>query len=165
MDLPGGKIRDKGTPIDNLSNFDSSTEEIIYICPLNQAREEKLLFVSSDGLIKLVAGSEFDVAKKTTAATKLNENEKLICAGVVGQGDTLVLQSKKNFFLRISSMGIPEKKKGAAGVRGMRLGDGDALEAAYILTTEDAPVLTVKGKKVHLNKLHISNRDAKGVKR
>ena len=165
LDLPGGRIRDKGTPIDNLSNYDSSTEEIIYICPLNQARGEKLLFVSSDGLIKLVDGSEFDVAKKTTAATKLNDGARLICAGVVGQGDTLVLQSKKNFFLRISSMGVPEKKKGAAGVRGMRLGDGDALEAAYILTTEDSPVLTVKGKKVHLNKLHISNRDAKGVKR
>ena len=165
LDLPGGRIRDKGTPIDNLSNYDSSQEDIIFICPLKKALGERLLFVSSDGLVKLVEGAEFDVAKKTTAATKLNDGATLLLAGVIGQGDTLVLQSKKNFFLRIGAMSIPEKKKGAAGVRGMRLSDGDSLEAAYLLTTEDAPVLTVKGKKVYLNKLHIASRDTKGVKR
>lgn len=165
MDLPGGRIRDKGTPIDNLSNYDSASEEIVFICPLKEARGQKLVFVSSDGLIKLVDAGEFDVAKKTTAATKLNDGAMLICAGFAGQGDTLVMQSENNYFLRIGTLSIPEKKKGAAGVRGMRLADNDSLAAAYILTTEDAPVLTVKGKKVHLNKLHISNRDARGVKR
>lgn len=32
LDIPGGKLRDKGTPIDNLSKFDGTREEIIYLC-------------------------------------------------------------------------------------------------------------------------------------
>ena len=30
MDLPMGKFRDKGVPVDNISNFDSSKETILY---------------------------------------------------------------------------------------------------------------------------------------
>ena len=32
QDLPYGKFRDKGIPIDNVSNFDSTGEQIVYLC-------------------------------------------------------------------------------------------------------------------------------------
>ncbi|MBS7210757.1 MAG: DNA topoisomerase 4 subunit A, partial [Lachnospiraceae bacterium] len=32
LDIPFGKFRDKGTPVDNLSNYDSGEENIVYIC-------------------------------------------------------------------------------------------------------------------------------------
>ncbi|MCD8208107.1 MAG: hypothetical protein LUD72_09245, partial [Bacteroidales bacterium] len=60
---------------------------------------------------------------------------------------------------------IPEKKKGAAGVRGMRLGTGDSLVGAWILREEDSPTAEARGNAVALNRLHIGNRDTKGVKR
>ena len=31
-DIPYGKFRDKGTPIDNLSNYNSSEEQIVFVC-------------------------------------------------------------------------------------------------------------------------------------
>lgn len=34
MVIPYGKFRDKGQPIDNISNYDSTQEEIVYICDL-----------------------------------------------------------------------------------------------------------------------------------
>lgn len=34
LDLPYGKFRDKGIPIDNLSNYSSSEEEIVFISSL-----------------------------------------------------------------------------------------------------------------------------------
>ena len=32
LDLPYGNFRSKGTPIDNVSNFNTSEEQIVYIC-------------------------------------------------------------------------------------------------------------------------------------
>ena len=31
LDLPFGKLRDKGTPVDNVSNYDSAQEQIVYV--------------------------------------------------------------------------------------------------------------------------------------
>ena len=33
LDLPYGKLRDKGTPVDNVSNYDSSTEQLVFVGP------------------------------------------------------------------------------------------------------------------------------------
>ena len=116
-------------------------------------------------MLKVVDGSEFDVAKRTTAATKLNEGDELLFVGYLEGNETIVMQSEKDFFLRIEAASIPEKKKGAAGVRGMRLGTGDALAAIYLLKEGETVSAEVKGKECALNRLHIGNRDTKGTKR
>ena len=52
MDLPYGIFRDKGQPIDNISNYDSTLEEIVYICDTEQMRYANLLFASKQGMVK-----------------------------------------------------------------------------------------------------------------
>lgn len=166
LDLPYGKFRDKGTPIDNLSNYNSSEENLVYIAPMADIRQKKLLFGTKTAMLKLVSGAEFDVAKRTTAATKLNEGDMVLFVHPVAESDHIVMQSAKDMFLRIEAGTIPEKKKGAVGVRGMRLASGDQLEAIYLLREEDEPVsVRIKDKEVVLNRLHVANRDTKGVKR
>lgn len=166
LDLPYGKFRDKGTPIDNLSNYNSSEENLVYIAPMADIRQKKLLFGTKTSMLKLVSGAEFDVAKRTTAATKLNEGDMVLFVHPVAESDHIVMQSAKDMFLRIEAGTIPEKKKGAVGVRGMRLASGDQLEAIYLLREEDEPVsVRIKDKEVVLNRLHVANRDTKGVKR
>ena len=68
-------------------------------------------------------------------------------------------------FLRIETGTIPEKKKGAVGVRGMKLSMGDSLTNVYLLDTEEPITVEVKGKEVVLNRLHVQSRDTKGVKK
>ena len=166
LDLPYGKFRDKGTPIDNLSNYNSSEENLVYIAPMADIRQKKLLFGTKTAMLKLVNGAEFDVAKRTTAATKLNEGDMVLFVHPAAESDHIVMQSAKDMFLRIEAGTIPEKKKGAVGVRGMRLASGDQLEAIYLLREEDEPVsVRIKDKEVVLNRLHVANRDTKGVKR
>ena len=116
-------------------------------------------------MLKLVDGAEFDVAKRTTAATKLNEEDEVLFVHPVDQTDHIVMQSGKDMFLRIEAGTIPEKKKGAVGVRGMRLAQGDTLEAIYLLKEGENKSVTVKDKEVVLSRLHVANRDTKGVKR
>lgn len=165
LDIPFGKFRDKGTPIDNLSNYNSSEENFIFIRNLGALCSSKVIFGTKASMLKVVDGSEFDVAKRTTAATKLNEGDELLFVGCMEGNETIVMQSEKDFFLRIEAASIPEKKKGAAGVRGMRLGTGDALAAIYLLKDGETVSAEVKGKECALNRLHIGNRDTKGTKR
>jgi DNA gyrase subunit A len=165
LDLPFGKFRDKGTPIDNLSNYNSSNENFTYITNLGDISHSKLVFGTKLAMLKVVDGSEFDVAKRTTAATKLADGDEVLLVHKVVGNETIVMQSAKDFFLRIEVGTIPEKKKGAVGVRGMKLGTGDELAAIHLLEDGANAIVEIKGKEVALNRLHIGNRDTKGTKK
>lgn len=165
LDLPYGKFRDKGTPIDNLCNYDSREESFLYLDSLEHVSRSRMLFGTKTAMLKVVEGSEFVVAKKTTAATKLAEEDLLLTVCPVEDTDTIIMESKKDMFLRIDSAQIPQKKKGAVGVRGMRLNAEDELKAVYVLHDGENKEIEVKGKQVALNRLHVGNRDTKGVKK
>lgn len=163
-DLPYGKFRDKGQPIDNLSNYNSSEENLIFVASLEQMRLHKMLFATKTGMLKMVDGAEFDVAKRTTAATKLSDGDEVIKIGFYEEEMHLIMQSKKGMFLRIEAGSIPEKKKGAVGVRGIRLAMGDELEEVYLMQAGENIVVPLNGKELELNRLRVGNRDTKGVK-
>ncbi len=165
LDVPFGKFRDKGKPIDNVSNYDSSAESFVYIAGLNQLKDKKVLFGTKSAMLKVVDGSEFDVAKRTTAATKLGEGDEVLFVHALGTDETIIMQSEKDMFLRIAAETIPEKKKGAVGVRGMKLSAGDTLCNMYLLAADGELSIELKGKEVALNRIHIANRDTKGVKK
>ena len=165
LDLPHGKFKDKGTPIDNLCNYDSRTENFVYIDALENITSNKLVFGTKQSMLKVVEGTEFDVTRKTSQATKLNDDDEVLAVRELAENETLVMHSKKDVFLRIDCMTIPEKKKMAVGVRGMKLDKGDELKDIYVLKDGENEELDVKGKKVSLNRLHIGNRDTKGVKK
>ena len=164
LDVPYGKFRDKGQPIDNMSNFDSTSEEIVYMCDGEQMRFAMLFFATRQGMVKKVAGTEFQVSKRTIAATKLQEGDALVTVAVINDNQYVVLQTKDGYFLRFQAEEVSEKKKGAVGVRGIRLRKNDELEAAYLFEDgEDAKAL-YKEKEVALNRLRIGKRDTQGVK-
>jgi DNA gyrase subunit A len=164
-DLPFGKFKDKGTPIDNVSNYDSKEEHFLCICSMDELAASRMIFGTKQSMLKVVDGSEFVVGKKTTASTKLAPEDELLSVELLKGGETLVMQSKKDVFLRISCEQIPEKKKTAVGVRGMKLDKGDELSHIYLLADGDNRTVEVKGKEISLNRLHIGNRDTKGVKK
>ena len=111
LDLPFGKFRDKGQPLDNVSNFDTTKEEILLIASLTHLRDKKVVFATKTSMLKVVDGKEFDVAKRTTATTKLAEEDELLLVGILQEQDTLVMQSQKEMFLRIDAATIPEKRR------------------------------------------------------
>lgn len=165
LDLPYGKFRDKGTPIDNLCNYDSKEENVVYLAGLEHVSSHRMLFGTKYAMIKVVDGMEFVVAKKTTAATKLGEEDEVLTVCPLEENDTLVMATKKDMFLRIDCAQIPQKKKGAVGVRGMKLAAEDELKSIHVLHEGEEKEVEVKGKPVALHRLHVGNRDTKGVKK
>lgn len=214
MDVPFTKFRDKGKPIDNLGNYSSKDEEIILVSSLSGLKGSKILFSTKKGMMKFVDYSEFDVIKRTVAATKLNKDDFVVSIEVIHdftmeyededelvfisggmdedeifeEGDSqmsfnlgqeeetepevksnfgkklAVIQTVNGIFLRFSLGEVPEKKKGAVGVRGIKLTEDDFVEKVYILDAGDNEIADYKGKKVELRKLKTARRDTKGTK-
>lgn len=164
LDLPYGKFRDKGTPIDNVSNYTSAEERIVMVCDAEQMRFAKLLFTTKQGMIKRVEGTEFQVTKRTIAATKLQEEDEVVSVQVINENQQVVLQTKEGFFLRFPAEEVPEKKKGAIGVRGIRLKKTDEVEHAYLFEEGTECKVTYKEKEVSLNRLKAAKRDGTGTK-
>lgn len=146
LDLPYGKFRDKGTPIDNVSNFSQKTEEIVYITSQKELNLCQVIFATAQSMLKVVDGGEFDVTKRTVAATKLAEGDSVVSVTALTDQRNIVLQTKAGFFLRFAVDEIPEKKKGAIGVRGMKLGDGDQVENVYYTKNAIETTIEYKGQ-------------------
>ena len=164
LDVPYGKFRDKGTPIDNVSNYSSEEEQIIMVCNAEQMRFAHLLFATAQGMIKRVEGTEFQVSKRTIAATKLQEEDRLICVKVVNDSQNTVLQTRGGYFLRFPASEIPVKKKAAVGVRGIRLQKKDELEEVYLFEEGTESKIHYNEKEVTLNRLKLAKRDGVGTK-
>ena len=165
QDIPYGKFRDKGTPVDNLCNYSSSEEQIVFVGAMEELKSHKLVFVSRRAMVKVVDGREFEVSKRTIAATKLaDETDRLVLAGLADQNEYLVLRSAQGYFLKFLLEEVPEKKKAALGVRGMRLSETDYLEAAYLLVSRMEFAVHYKDRELVLNKLKLGRRDGKGTK-
>ena len=111
MDLPYGKFRDKGQPIDNISNYDSTQEEIVYICDSEQMRYANLLFATKQGMVKKVGGSEFQVTKRTIAATKLQPEDEVVNIRVVTENQHIVLQTADGFSCVSGSRSYGEEER------------------------------------------------------
>ena len=164
QELPYGKFRDKAFPIDNYSNFDSAQERIVCVSSMEDLILGTMLFVTKYGMTKTVSGYEYDVRTRTSMATKLNEGDEVLYAGLVGDHTQLVLQSAEGCFLRFPIEEIPEKKKAAIGVRAMKLSAKDHLEEVYALADGEERNIIYKEKEVALQKLKNGSRDQKGTK-
>ena len=171
QDIPSGRLRDKGTPLDNIGNYDSRNEQILLIVPDRTLKESSLLFVTASSMIKIVDGAEFIVQKKTVASTKLAEDDSLAAVRLVAakEGSTnaqIIIQSEEGYFLRFSLEEVTRKKKGAIGIRGMKLQKDDYVKHVYLtgVEDEDNPSIIYKEKELIFSKIRLMGRDGKGVK-
>ncbi len=186
MDLPFTKFRDKGVPIDNVGNYDSSGENIVFLSASKNIADCKLLFVTKQGMMKLVDTSEFEASKRTVAATKLQEGDSIISIlktdasvavyskfsydgeivedEVIESSQNVIVQTENGVFLKFPLTEIPEKKKGAVGVRGIKLGKEDFVDEVYLINNMDDISVDYHGKSIDLGRMKLAHRDTKGTK-
>jgi DNA gyrase subunit A len=164
LDLPHGRLKDKGIPVDNVSNYSSSEETVVYVCDLKELIMQKLCFATKKSMLKHVYGTEFDITKRSVAATGLNEGDEVIAVFPIVEERNIVLRTRDGYFLKFPLDDIPLKKKGAVGVRGMKLIGTDEVTDVYPLKNGVEQVVEINGKRIELNKLKLAKRDAKGTK-
>ena len=164
QDLPYGKFRDKGIPIDNVSNFDSTGEQIVYLCDGEQMRYAWLMFATKQGMIKKVEGAEFQVIKRTIVAAKLQDEDELISVQLIHPNQQVVLQTKEGYFLKFAADEVAEKKKAAVGVRGIKLKKNDELEQVYLIREGQESTIRYSERDLYLNRLKLAKRGGMGTK-
>ena len=162
--LPYGKFRDKAIPIDNFGNYNSSEESLVYVANLSRVIQSHLLFATGQAMFKQVNGEEFNVSKRTIAATKLSDNDRVIAVIPLADSTHVALRTRKGVFLRFDIGEVPEKKKTALGVRGIQLSGDDIVEEVYLLNKNSETIITYNEKSISLNKLKLGHRDTKGTK-
>ncbi|HOO78863.1 MAG TPA: DNA topoisomerase 4 subunit A [Lachnospiraceae bacterium] len=163
-DLPYGRFRDKGVPIDNVSNYDSKVEDIVFIASQSELNLYRMLFVTKKAMIKFVSGGEFDVSKRTVAATKLMDDDEVVSVAVFRDQKYVVLQTVQGMFLKFLLEEVPEKKKAAIGVRAMKLKGTDSIEAVYYGNAIEPNTVEYRERELDLNRMKCAKRDGLGTK-
>ena len=186
MDLPFTKFRDKGVPIDNVGNYDSSGENIVFLSAAGNITGCKLLFVTKQGMMKLVHTSEFEASKKTVAATKLADGDSIAAIlktdatvevysrfnydgsmtedEVIESSQNVVVRTENGVFLKFPLTEIPQKKKNAVGVRGIKLVKDDTVDDVYLIGNTEDVSTEYCGKTIDLGRMKLAHRDTKGTK-
>ncbi len=163
QDVPLGKFKDKGVPIDNISKYNANQEEIIYANVKSALAGKTLIFATRYAMVKLVETSEFETANKLVAATKLGEGDQLIEIREMAYETDIVFETHDGYFLRCSLSDIPLQKKNSKGVIGIKLGKCDTLEHFYLLGTEPVEI-SYRKKPLSLSRLKLAGRAGKGTK-
>lgn len=162
MDIPAGKLRDKGVPADNLSKYDAAKERCIFVTNAEHLMENQLVFATKMATVKRVSGEEFQTNNRTVVSTKLQEGDMIADIREIGEEKDIILQTSGGVFLKFPLEEIPVMKKNARGVRGIKLAKDETLEKIYLL--DENTVVTYQEKEVPLAKIKAGKRDGKGVK-
>ena len=163
QDVPLAKFRDKGIPIDNISKYSASTEEIVYAAVKSELNGKTLVFATKSAMIKQVEAAEFDTANRVVAATKLAEDDRVVCVQPVEGQKDVVLKTAGGFFLRFPLEEIPLQKKNSRGVIGMKLSGNDEVSHVYLIGDEPVEIRQ-SGKPLQLGRLKTAKRAGKGTK-
>lgn len=133
LDIPLGKYKDKGTPIENISNF-TNDEQILLICTSGDIFENKMLFVNNKGMSKIVLGSEFNVTTKAAQASKLKDGESVVNISILTDDiDEIIVSSKEGYFIRFKLEEIPIAKKTSVGVKSINMkNEEDVIQNVFI---------------------------------
>ena len=164
IDLPVSKLRDKGTPIDNLTKFDSSTEEILLAVSEDSMRGNSILMLTKNGFIKKISSEEFKTNNKQVASTKLTNDDMLIAVKMISAGinTDIFIISDAGYILRFNISEVNEFKKSTRGEKAMTLGYNEYIKELHLLN--DTGFVNISGKEIALNKVKPSHRGYKGQK-
>ena len=132
--IPLTKYKDKGIPIENLLGINSS-ESILYLCTKNELDSE-FIFITKNGYIKKVNGTEFITSRKMIHATKLNKDDFLLEVIPFNKEQYLLLYNKNQYGVKMNTSSIPLLKKTSIGVKGIQL-DDDLLIGGILLNNKD----------------------------
>jgi DNA gyrase subunit A len=172
-EIPEGRRATRGKSIVNFLAVEGG-ERITSIIAMPKALKNSdlsLMMVTQNGVAKKVAAESFhDVRRSGIIAIKLNNSDKLVSVGFVEKGDDAVVVTSKGQSIRFKESDIREMGRNAAGVSGVRLGKGDTVIGADVVSKnlKNPSLLIVMkngyGKKTDLNEYKVQNRGGSGIK-
>jgi len=172
-ELPEGRRATKGKSIMNFLSLEQG-EKITSILPMPKAMKEvadlSLLMATKDGTVKKTSAESFkEVRRSGLIAIGLDKGDSLISASFVRKGDTVVLVTTKGQSIRFDEKEVREMGRQAGGVRGIKLGSGDAVVGAGVSEKGSSAELLILsqlgyGKKTPIKEYKVQGRGGSGIK-
>jgi len=168
FDIPEGSRISKGTSLAQLLKMNRG-EEPRGVITLREFKEgDNIVLVTRFGVIKKIGSSEFRNAHSGgIIAQGLKEGDELITAVKVGNGDKILLTSKKGQVIRFSEDNLRTMGRNARGVKGMSLGTDDEIISCVVDDGRMKELLFISingyGKRVAVLEFRKIRRGGKGV--
>lgn len=172
-ELPEGKRATKGKSIMNFLSLEGD-EKITSILPMPKETKAadglSLMLATKNGTVKKTSAAAFkEVRRSGLLAIGLDKGDSLISANFVNKGDTVFLVTTKGQSIRFDEKDVREMGRQAAGVRGIKLGSGDAIVGAGVAQKGGSEELLVLsqlgyGKKTPIKEYKVQGRGGSGIK-
>ena len=171
-ELPEGSRDAKGQHVANLMAFQPG-EEIAQVMYLRSYEDAPFLVLATrDGLVKKTRLSEYDSNRAGgVIAINLRGGDELVSARLVGEGDDLLLVSRKGMSVRFTADDTALRPMGRAtsGVTGMKFREADQLLSMDVVRdVDDAFVFVVTeggyAKRTPVDQYRVQGRGGLGIK-
>ena len=145
------------------------TERINAVIPVRKFRKDLfVVMVTRQGVIKKTSLEAFSRPRpKGIIAATVADHDELISAELTSGNSHILLGTKKGLCIRFREDDVRPMGRIAAGVRGIRLEDGDEVIGMVVIDQEDGTLLTVSergyGKRTELKEYRVQSRGGKGI--
>ena len=167
--VPAGTNASRGTNLATLLKLNPN-EKIMYVTSQFRETDAKyVVFFTKNGLIKKTKLEEFKNTKKTTGiqAIKFKDGDSLANVTLLNDEDVIVI-TKKGMGIKFVTKDIAPIGRIAAGVKGIKLKEGDEVLVGLPISqryNNDLGVFTTSGlgKRVKISEIPTQNRGGVGV--
>lgn len=172
-EIPEGRRATKGRSIMNFLPLtsDESVTSVLDVRKDGWDGDWSLMMCTRLGVVKKCDASAFkDVRRSGLIAIALRDDDSLISAKFVGEGDTVSLVTAGAQSIRFKESDVREMGRTAAGVAGMKLDKGDEIVSAEVIPkgVRKAELLIVLengyGKTTPLTEYKVQSRAGSGIK-
>ena len=170
-EIPDSRWKDMGTSVVNVISL-GKDQKIVGIIPIesfDSIIDHTLLFVTKNGMVKQSKVEEYrtNQKKRGIAAVKVKEEDKVISVHHYKEKGDLFLLSSQGIGIRFPLDELPHTGRNTAGVKGMKMEDGDEVRTSLILEKEDGrmiQMITREGvvKRTAVHQISAQGRGGKG---
>jgi len=165
-DIPEGSRTSRGKAIVNLLNINNET--IQKVISVSSFRSDRFLFFATrNGTVVKIPLDQFSHPRQTGInAIKLRDGDSLVDVKWTDGNRELILTTRHGQSLRFHENAVRAVGRGAMGVRGISLRDGDHLQAVTVINFDHLLTITEKGygKRTEFEEFRGHGRGTLGVR-
>ncbi|HEY6642916.1 DNA gyrase subunit A [Povalibacter sp.] len=167
--LPQASRGSRGKPIVNLLPLQEG-ERINAVLPIHEFEENKFVFmVTANGTVKKTSLDAFSRPRQAgIIAIELDQNDRLVGVDITDGSKHIILCSSSGKAIRFDENDVRPMGRNAAGVRGIRLPDGENEEVISLIIVDEAGTVLVAsengyGKRTPIVDFPVHGRGGQGV--
>ena len=158
----------RGTNIVNILPLEPEEKISAMLRGKGLQEDDFIMFFTKNGITKRMSQGELkNVRKNGIRALDIREGDELVQVLTTHGSEKLLVVTRGGMAIRFDENDVRPMGRTAAGVRAIRLRNGDEVVAAVRATDEDAAVLTVTGngygKRTRIGEYTVQNRGGQGL--